>query len=81
MQQVVGGGSSNSGVIQSYVGPLAESKPFIMCPSAMLCVPKANCDFKGVITERNLPSNPQLDMLRVPLIVSCKQTADFCDMY
>merc|ERR1711997_338840 len=44
VQQVVGG-SSNNRVIQSYVGPLAESKPFIMCPSAMLCVPKANCDF------------------------------------
>jgi len=34
----------------------------------MLCVPRANCDFKGSITQQTLNLSPQLEMLRVPLI-------------
>jgi hypothetical protein len=49
-----------------------DSRPHlsVMCPAAMLCVPKPNCDFKGVITEitlNNLP--PELEALRVPYLV------------
>ena len=40
------------------------------CPSAMKCVPKVNCDFEGVMTEEVLELGPELEMLRVPLIVS-----------
>ena len=40
------------------------------CPSAMKCVPKVNCDFEGVMTEEKLELGPELEMLRVPLIVS-----------
>jgi hypothetical protein len=36
----------------------------------MKCVPKVNCDFEGVITDEVLDLSPELDMLRVPLIVS-----------
>merc|ERR1712004_891739 len=46
----------------------AASKPFVMCPSAMLCIPRANCDFKGFITEQTIAYSPQLEMLSVPLI-------------
>jgi len=46
----------------------AESKPFVMCPSAMKCVPRINCDLKGVMTNEVLSYSPQLEMLRVPLI-------------
>ena len=46
----------------------AASKPFVMCPSAMLCIPRANCDFKGFITEQTIAYTPQLEMLSVPLI-------------
>merc|ERR1711988_1401089 len=53
---------------QSYQGPTAEENPFVMCPSAMLCVKSENCDFKGVITDQSLNLTPQLTMLRVPLI-------------
>ena len=45
-------------------------KPYVRCPSAMLCVQRANCDFDGVITEDPLDIGPDLEMLRVPLIVS-----------
>ena len=55
-----------------------DSRPHlsVMCPAAMLCVPKPNCDFKGVITEvtlNNLP--PELEDLRVPYIVSMRSIA------
>ena len=40
-----------------------------MCPSAMECVPRANCDFKGLITERTINYTPELEMLSVPTIV------------
>ena len=36
----------------------------------MKCVPKVNCDFEGVMTEEVLELGPELEMLRVPLIVS-----------
>jgi hypothetical protein len=49
-------------------GPTAESKPFVMCPAAMLCIPRVHCDFKGVITKQTLNLTPDLEMLRVPLI-------------
>jgi len=49
-------------------GADADSKPFVMCPSAMLCIPRANCDFKGFITEQTIAYTPQLEMLSVPLI-------------
>lgn len=34
----------------------------------MLCIPKENCDFVGVITEDTIADTPQLNALRVPLI-------------
>ena len=52
--------------------PGASSKPYIRCPSAMKCVRKVNCDFEGVITDEVLDLRPELDVLRVPLIVSIK---------
>ena len=39
-----------------------------MCPSAMKCVPKTNCDLKGVMTEAAQSYSPQVELLRVPLI-------------
>ena len=45
-------------------------RPHVRCPSAMKCVPKVNCDFEGVMTEEKLELGPELEMLRVPLIVS-----------
>ena len=43
----------------------------VMCPSAMLCVPKPNCDFKGVITDVPLNNlSPEIEALRVPYLVS-----------
>merc|ERR1712095_240436 len=66
---------------QSYQGPTAEEKPFVMCPSAMLCVKSENCDFKGVITDQSLNLTPQLTMLRVPLIPCVNpsdQSIDVC---
>jgi len=40
-----------------------------MCPSAMLCVPKPNCDFKGVITDVPLNNlSPEIEALRVPYL-------------
>ena len=52
--------------------PGAATKPYIRCPSAMKCVQKVNCDFEGVITDEVFDLTPELDMLRVPLIVSIK---------
>jgi len=41
----------------------------VMCPSAMLCVPKPNCDFKGVITDVPLNNlSPEIEALRVPYL-------------
>ena len=37
----------------------------------MKCVPRVNCDFNGVMTDQTLNLTPDLEMLRVPLIVSC----------
>ncbi|TRY77419.1 hypothetical protein TCAL_12433 [Tigriopus californicus] len=48
--------------------PQADEKPFVMCPSAMLCVPRENCDLKGFITTQSLALTPQLEMLRVATI-------------
>ena len=45
-------------------------KPYVRCPSAMLCVQRVSCDFDGFITEDLLDIGPDLEMLRVPLIVS-----------
>ena len=45
-------------------------KPYVRCPSAMLCVQRVNCDFDGFITEDVLDIGPDLEMLGVPLIVS-----------
>jgi hypothetical protein len=36
----------------------------------MKCVPRVNCDFNGVMTEQTLNLTPDLEMLRVQLIVS-----------
>merc|ERR1712110_1110516 len=46
----------------------ASQEPFVMCPSAMKCVPKPNCDLKGVMTETAQSYSPQVELLRVPLI-------------
>jgi len=46
----------------------ATQRPYVKCPSAMLCIPKENCDFAGVITEDTIADTPQLNALRVPLI-------------
>jgi len=46
----------------------ANTEPFVMCPSAMKCVPKSNCDLKGVMTDQVQNYTPQLEALRVPLI-------------
>jgi len=43
-------------------------RPFIKCPSAMLCVPKGNCDFDGVITKNTIQYTPELEELKGPLI-------------
>ena len=47
-----------------------EVKPYLRCPSAMECVQRVNCDFEGFITTDTLNLSPDLEMLRVPLIVS-----------
>ena len=47
-----------------------EVKPYVRCPSAMECVQRVNCDFEGFITTDTLNLSPDLEMLRVPLIVS-----------
>ena len=44
-------------------------KPYVRCPSAMKCVEKINCDFDGFMTDDVLDLTPELEMLRVPLIV------------
>ena len=36
----------------------AEQKPYVRCPSAMLCIKRENCDFNGVITEQTLNLTP-----------------------
>jgi len=46
----------------------STQRPYVRCPSAMLCIPKENCDFVGVITEDTIADTPQLNTLRVPLI-------------
>ena len=48
----------------------AETKPYVRCPSAMKCVPKINCDFEGVMRNQVFNLSPEMEMLRVPLIVS-----------
>ena len=47
----------------------AELKPYVRCPSAMKCVEKNLCDFEGFMTDQPLDLTPDLEMLRVPLIV------------
>lgn len=57
----------------------ALGAPSVMCPSAMLCVPKPNCDFKGLITDIPLNNlSPELEALRVPYI-SCVNPQDPSD--
>lgn len=51
-------------------GGEAAVKPYVRCPSAMECVQRTNCDFDGFITSDTLNLTPDLEMLRVPLIVS-----------
>merc|ERR1712106_246553 len=46
----------------------ATQRPFIRCPSAMLCVPKTSCDFDGVISKDFIQSDPIYEDQRVPLI-------------
>merc|ERR1712018_247199 len=43
----------------------ATQRPYVKCPSAMVCIPKENCDFAGVITEDTIADTPQLNALRV----------------
>ena len=33
-------------------------KPYVRCPSAMLCIKRENCDFNGVITQKTLNLTP-----------------------
>ena len=54
-------------------------EPYVRCPSAMLCVQRVNCDFDGFITEDVLDIGPDLEMLRVPLIVSYNITESLED--
>merc|ERR1712183_697520 len=57
----------------------ARPQPSVMCPSAMLCVPKPNCDFKGIITDIPLNNlSPELEALRVPYL-SCVNPQDPSD--
>ena len=59
-------------VLMSVVCPSAlgsDIKPYVRCPSAMECVQKTSCDFDGFITEEEFIITPDLEMLRVPLIV------------
>merc|ERR1712228_11995 len=44
------------------------------CPSAMKCVPRINCDFNGVMVDREVVLTPDQEALRVPLI-PCFNTA------
>jgi len=66
----------------SYARQPATQRPFIKCPSAMLCVQKINCDFDGVITRDIIQSTPQIEELRVPLIPCINRergnTVDVC---
>eukprot|EP00095_Tigriopus_kingsejongensis_P008243 maker-scaffold230_size244653-snap-gene-0.16 protein:Tk08243 transcript:maker-scaffold230_size244653-snap-gene-0.16-mRNA-1 annotation:"serine proteinase stubble-like" len=59
----------------------SDEKPFVMCPSAMLCVPRETCDLKGFITTTPLNLTPQLEMLRVATITCVNpdnQNIDIC---
>merc|ERR1719447_2565250 len=58
---------ANQGAASRPVRP-ASQEPFVMCPSAMKCVPKTNCDLKGVMTETAQSYSPEVELLRVPLI-------------
>jgi len=58
---------ANQGAASRPVKP-ASQEPFVMCPSAMKCVPKTNCDLKGVMTETAQSYSPEVELLRVPLI-------------
>lgn len=53
-------------------------KPYVKCPSAMECIQRRNCDFDGFITEDPLDISPDLEMLRVPLIVRNHDTWITC---
>merc|ERR1711915_1003048 len=46
----------------------------VSCPSAMKCVPRINCDFNGVMVDREVVLTPDQEALRVPLI-PCFNTA------
>merc|ERR1711892_474151 len=46
----------------------ATQRPFVKCPSAMLCTPKVYCDLEGSITKNAIEPNPLFEDLRVPLI-------------
>jgi len=50
------------------VSQQASAQPFITCPSAMKCVPRVNCDFNGVMVNRNVVLSPLQEVQRVPLI-------------
>ena len=59
----------------------SDSKPFVRCPSAMECVQKTRCDFDGFITEEVFNLTPDLEMLRVPLIVRIVKPCLFSDPF
>ena len=59
-----GSGNVNQGVNPS------DELPFVMCPSAMLCVTRNECDPKGVIAPSPINRTPQVEAVSVPLIVS-----------
>merc|ERR1711892_1048330 len=46
----------------------ATQRPFVKCPSAMLCTPKVYCDLEGSITKNAIEPSPLFEDLRVPLI-------------
>ena len=41
----------------------------------MKCVPKINCDFEGVMRNQVFDLTPEMEMLRVPLIVRMDKIA------
>ena len=61
---------SPQGARPQFQGPLADEKPFVMCPSAMICIKRELCDFKGFMADKPINYTPELEMLSVPNIVS-----------
>merc|ERR1719234_2444347 len=59
---------ANQGASASRPVRPASQEPFVQCPSAMKCVPKTNCDLKGVMTTTTQSYSPEVELRRVPLI-------------